>query len=56
MFAFFSKYGLNGKTIILFTTTQAMELEVLSAQSIYGHDVPTNGKKSVEAWVKKLGM
>ena len=70
MFSFFSKYDLNGKTIIPFTTHEGSGLgSVVSdlkkaypkatfkdALSIYGHDVRTSGKKSVEAWLKKLGM
>ena len=69
MFTFFSKYDLNGKTIIPFTTHEGSGLgSVVSdlkkaypnasfkaALSIYGHDVRTSGKKSVEGWLKKLG-
>jgi len=70
MFSFFSKYDLNGKTIIPFTTHEGSGMgSVVSdlkkaypkatfkkALSIYGHDVRTSGKKSVEEWLKKLGM
>lgn len=70
MFTFFSKYDINGKTIIPFTTHEGSGLgSVVSdlkkaypnasfkaALSIYGHDVRTSGKKSVEGWLKKLGF
>lgn len=70
MFTFFSKYDLNGKTIIPFTTHEGSGLgsavsdlkkaypnaTFKDALSIYGHDVRTSGKKSVEGWLKKLGM
>ena len=70
MFTFFSKCELNGKTILPFTTHEGSGVgSVVSdlkqaypnatfkdALSIYGHDVRTSGKKSVEAWLKKLGF
>lgn len=68
MFTFFSKYDLNGKTIIPFTTHEGSGLgscvkdvkkaypkaNVTEGFSIYGHDVRT-GKERVEKWLTKLG-
>ena len=69
MFTFFSKYDLNGKTIIPFTTHEGSGLgscvkDVKKAYpnatgtgefSIYGHDV-REGKERVEKWLKKIGF
>jgi flavodoxin len=66
MFTFFSKYDLNGKTIIPFTTHEGSGLgscvkdvkkaypnaNVTGEFSMYGHDV-RNGKERVEKWLKK---
>ena len=68
MFTFFSKYDLNGKTIIPFTTHEGSALgncvedvkkaypnaTVLDGFSMYGHDV-REGKGRVEKWLKKIG-
>lgn len=68
MFTFFSRYDLNGKTLIPFTTHEGSGLgrcvtdlkaaypeAVVKGQfSIYGHDVRT-GKARVEKWLKGLG-
>ena len=68
MFTFFSKYDLNGKTIIPFTTHEGSGLgncvddvkeaypkaNVVEGFSMYGHDVRT-GKDHVLKWLKKLG-
>ena len=69
MFTFFSKYDLNGKTLIPFTTHEGSGLgncvtdlkkaypnaKVLQGFSIYGHDVRSaSGKAKVEKWVKGL--
>ena len=69
MFTFFSKYDLNGKTIIPFTTHEGSGLghcvqdvkraypqaTVTGEFSIYGHDV-RQGKAQVEKWLKGLGF
>ena len=69
MFTFFSKYDLNGKTIIPFTTHEGSGLgscvkdvkkaypnaTVTGEFSIYGHDV-REGKERVEKWLKKIGF
>ena len=69
MFTFFSKYDLNGKTIIPFTTHEGSGLgscvkdvkkaypnaTVTGEFSIYGHDV-REGKSKVEKWLKKIGF
>ena len=69
MFTFFSKYDLNGKTIIPFTTHEGSGLgscvkdvkkaypkaNVTGEFSIYGHDV-REGKDKVEKWLKKIGF
>ena len=69
MFTFFSKYDLNGKTIIPFTTHEGSglgscvkdvkkaypEATVTGEFSIYGHDV-REGKDKVEKWLKKIGF
>ena len=69
MFTFFSKYDLNGKTIIPFTTHEGSGLgscvkdvkkaypnaTVTGEFSIYGHDVRA-GKERVEKWLKKIGF
>ena len=68
MFTFFSKYDLNGKTIIPFTTHEGSGLgrcvedvkraypnaNVTGEFSIYGHEV-RDGKSQVEKWLKGLG-
>ncbi len=68
MFTFFSRYDLNGKTIIPFTTHEGSGLgrcvedvkkiypkaNVRDGFSIYGHDV-RSGKAKVEKWLKGLG-
>ena len=68
MFTFFSRYDLNGKTIIPFTTHEGSGLgrcvedvkksypraTVTGEFSIYGHDV-RDGKAQVEKWLKKVG-
>ena len=67
MFTFFSKYDLNGKTVIPFTTHEGSGLgrcvedvkaaypkaKVLKGFSIYGHDV-RSGKADVEKWLKSI--
>ena len=69
MFTFFSKYDLNGKTIIPFTTHEGSGLgncvegvkkaypnaTVTGEFSIYGHDV-REGKSKVEKWLKRIGF
>ena len=69
MFTFFSKYDLNGKTIIPFTTHEGSGLgrcvddvkkaypnaTVTGEFSMYGHDV-RSGKGRVEKWLKKIGF
>ncbi len=69
MFTFFSKYDLNGKTIIPFTTHEGSGLgrcvedvkhaypkaRVTGEFSMYGHDV-RDGKPQVEKWLKGLGF
>ena len=69
MFTFFSKYDLNAKTIIPFTTHEGSGLgncvkdvkkaypnaTVTGEFSIYGHDV-REGKERVEKWLKKIGF
>lgn len=69
MFTFFSKYDLNDKTLIPFTTHEGSGLgntvgdvkkaypqaTVTGAFSIYGHEV-RSGKRKVEKWLKKLGL
>lgn len=69
MFTFFSKYDLNGKTIIPFTTHEGSGLgscvkdvkkaypkaNVTGEFSIYGHDV-REGKDKVEKWLKIIGF
>ena len=69
MFTFFSKYDLNDKTIIPFTTHEGSGLgscvkdvkkaypnaTVTGEFSIYGHDV-REGKDRVEKWLKKIGF
>ena len=69
MFTFFSKYDLNGKTIIPFTTHEGSGLgrcvrdvkkaypnaTVTGEFSIYGHEV-REGKASVEKWLKRIGF
>ncbi len=69
MFTFFSKYDLNGKTIIPFTTHEGSGLgscvkdvkkaypnaTVTGEFSIYGHDVRED-KDRVEKWLKKIGF
>ena len=69
MFTFFSKYDLNGKTIIPLTTHEGSGLgscvkdvkkaypnaTVTGEFSIYGHDV-REGKNRVEKWLKKIGF
>ena len=69
MFTFFSKYDLNGKTVIPFTTHEGSGLgncvedvkkaypnaNVTGEFSIYGHDV-RDGKAAVEEWLKGLGF
>ena len=69
MFTFFSKYDLNGKTIIPFTNHEGSGLgscvkdvkkaypnaTVTGEFSIYGHDV-REGKERVEKWLKKIGF
>ena len=68
MFTFFSKYDLNGKTIIPFTTHEGSGLgncvkdvqkaypqaHVTGEFSIYGHDV-RSGKAAVQKWLQGLG-
>ena len=68
MFTFFSRYDLNGKTIIPFTTHEGSGLgrcvedvkkiypkaTVRDGFSISGHDV-RSGKAKVEKWLKGLG-
>ena len=68
MFTFFSKYDLNGKTLIPFTTHEGSGLgncvkdvkkaypkaNVTGEFSMYGHDV-RSGKATVEKWLKGLG-
>ena len=68
MFTFFSKYDLNGKTIIPFTTHEGSGLgncvkdvkkaypnaTVKGEFSMYGHDV-RSGKESVKKWLKEIG-
>ena len=68
MFTFFSKYDLNGKTIIPFTTHEGSGLgrcvkdvekaypkaTVKGAFSMYGHEVRKD-KSEVEKWLKGLG-
>lgn len=68
MFTFFSKYDLNGKTVIPFTTHEGSGLAncvkdvkkaypnatVTGEFSIYGHEV-RSGKGKVEKWLKGLG-
>ena len=68
MFTFFSKYDLNGKAIVPFTTHEGSGLgscvkdvkkvypkaNVQQGFSIYGHEVRT-GKERVEKWLKKIG-
>ena len=67
MFTFFSKYDLNGKTIIPFTTHEGSGLgycvedvknaypnaTVTGEFSMYGHEVRTE-KAKVEKWIKSL--
>ena len=69
MFTFFSKYDLNGKTIIPFTTHEGSGLgrcvndvkkaypnaTVTGEFSIYGHDV-RDGKEQVVNWLKEIGF
>ena len=69
MFTFFSKYDLNGKTIIPFTTHEGSGLgscvkdvkkaypsaTVTGEFSIYGHDV-RSGKERVENMVEETGL
>ena len=69
MFTYYSKYDLNGKTIIPFTTHEGSGLghcvqdvkraypqaTVTGEFSIYGHDV-RQGKAQVEKWLKGLGF
>ena len=69
MFTFFSRYDLNNKTIIPFTTHEGSGLgncakdvrkaypqaTVTGEFSIYGHDV-REGKATVEKWLTKLGF
>lgn len=69
MFTFFSKYDLNGKTIIPFTTHEGSGLgscvedvkraypkgKVTGQFSIYGHDV-RQGRDNVEKWLKEIGF
>ena len=69
MFTFFSKYDLNGKTIIPFTTHEGSGLgrcvddvkkaypnaTVTGEFSIYGHDV-RDGKEQVVKWLKEIGF
>ncbi len=69
MFTFFSKYDLNGKTIIPFTTHEGSGLgrcvedvkraypnvTVTGEFDIYGHEV-RDGKPQVEKWLKDLGF
>ena len=68
MFTFFSKYDLNGKTVIPFTTHEGSGLgrcaedikqaypqaKVTGAFSLYGHEVRSS-KKKAETWLKELG-
>ena len=68
MFSFFSKYDLNGKTIIPFSTHEGSGLGSAvsdlkkaypnatfgKAFSILGHDVRTKGKAEVEKWLKSI--
>ena len=67
MFTFFSKYDLNGKTVIPFTTHEGSGLgncvedvkkaypnaTVLDGFSMYGHDV-REGKGRVEKWLSSM--
>ncbi|MBQ7741930.1 MAG: NAD(P)H-dependent oxidoreductase [Bacteroidaceae bacterium] len=67
MFTFFSKYDLNGKTIIPFTTHEGSglgrcvsdvkkaypEAKVKGEFSIYGHEV-RSGREKVEKWLKSI--
>ncbi len=69
MFTFFSKYDLNGKTIIPFTTHEGSGLgncvkdvkkaypnaTVTGEFSIHGHEV-REGKDKVEEWLKEIGF
>ncbi|MBR0036053.1 MAG: flavodoxin [Bacteroidales bacterium] len=69
MFSFFSKYDLNSKTVIPFTTHEGSGLgscvrdlkkaypnaTVTGEFSMYGHDV-RDGKDRVEKWLKKIGF
>ena len=69
MFTFYSKYDLNGKTLIPFTTHEGSglgrcvadlkkaypEATVTGEFSMYGHDV-REGKDRVEKWLKKIGF
>ena len=69
MFTFFSKYDLDSKTIIPFTTHEGSGLgrcvkdvkrlypkaSVKGEFSMYGHEV-RSGKKEVEKWLKNLGF
>ncbi len=69
MFTFFSKYDLNGKTVIPFTTHEGSglgrcvddvkkaypEATVIGEFSIYGHEV-RKGKDKVKEWLNGLGL
>ncbi|MBR1882577.1 MAG: flavodoxin [Muribaculaceae bacterium] len=69
MFTFYSKYDLNGKTLIPFTTHEGSglgrcvadlkkaypEATVTGEFSMYGHDV-REGKDRVEKWLKEKGL